>query len=183
MKWIKSDLRDEVMKSLKVLADTAIYVGVPSSEAPRTEEDGEKSELNNAELAYIHDTGSEGMPARPFLKVGVMEGMSKIEPYMAKAAKATLNLKPIDARKQIENVGLAAERAVKDKLMRGPFRPLSVRTILNRAERGHAGAIIEVERMKTEGKAYVPDSDNVRPLIDTKKLFNSITYVVGRRKT
>ena len=69
---VKKDMRN-LLKELDALAQKRVLVGVPEDADSRGEE-GYKTPIGNAALAYIHDNGSprQGIPARPFMQPGIL---------------------------------------------------------------------------------------------------------------
>ena len=145
---------EKLKKHLESLAGRKVMIGIPASEGQR---DGEP--INNATLGYIHEYGSpsQNIPARPFLIPGVKDAMPKARAKLGDAIKDILRGKQEDAQKALHAAGLIASSRVKEKLVEGPFAPLSASTIRARERRG-------VTRTK--------------PLIDTGDMQRHVTYVV-----
>ena len=58
----------KLTQGIEVLTTMQVMVGVPDDKSGRRE-----GEINNAELAYIHDKGAPeaNIPARPFMEPGI----------------------------------------------------------------------------------------------------------------
>lgn len=149
----KKSIAKEVLKNIEELASYDVLVGIPSDEANRKGD----SEINNAELAYIHEHGSpiNNIPARPFLKPSLEANKEKILPIQKAILRDALEGKMTNAVIEMEVLGKRAEDIVKSWFFdpRNGWPPNSPKTI---AEKG---------------------SD--RPLIDTGQMLNAIKYVVN----
>lgn len=84
-----------------------------------------------ATLAAVHEFGapSKGIPERSFLRSAIIEGSQQINDIVAEGVKAYAR-----QQKQVDlmfynNIGLFASNLVKEKIVKGPFRPLSEATI------------------------------------------------------
>lgn len=179
------DRMPELRAALRELANTRVMVGIPSDDVERDPvatgkvitvkgRQGRpdivinqvvKSNINNAELGYVHEFGSpaSNIPARPFLIPGLKEGRGRWERYLRQAAEYALKGDAAGVQRAYHAAGLAAQAAVRAKIQSGPFQPLSPRTLAQRKARG-------VTR--------------TAPLIDTAQMRNAITYVLRKiRKT
>ena len=150
-----SKLKDAVRRLLK----QEVLVGIPDSTAERQPAPGEKATASNALIGYVQEFGSDehNIPPRPFLVPGVQDAKDLIVKRLQGTANAVLSgdLSAVD--KGFQTVGLVAQNAVRAKIAEGPFTPLAKRTLEARRAKGRTGD---------------------RPLIDTGKLREAITYVV-----
>lgn len=155
------DKRAEIYKAIEEMSNKRAMVGVPAQDALRRPEPGQKSDINNAALAYIHENGAPEahIPPRPFLIPGVKSIQGEIERRLNTTAQAALQGKPAAVDKGLNAVGLVAQAAVRAKITDGPFTPLAPRTLAARKARGRTGT---------------------KPLIDTGQLRNAITYVIRK---
>ena len=146
-----------IVKNMRALTNKRVLVGVPASTTERDD-----SPLTNAELGMIHEFGAPeaNIPARPFLGPGVEGAEEKLTQQMEKAAVAAVQGSTGDIDAALDAIGLTAQSAVRAKITEGPFQPLAPDTIANRLRRGRTGD---------------------RPLIDTGKLRQSLTYVIRGR--
>jgi hypothetical protein len=154
IKIVKDGLA-KLQNRLKDLTKDKVFVGVPDGGG---RDDGK---MTNAQLAYIHENGSpaRGIPARPFLVVGVTDSKADILVHMKKASTDILAGK--DGAAGLNKAGLVGQAAVKKYIVAGGgFSPLKAQTIKRR------------EASRKSGNA------GSKPLIDTGQLLNSITYVV-----
>ena len=152
----------DLLKAVAELTKARTLVGVPAEEAGRDPEEGEPDPLNNAEIAYIQDNGAPeaNIPARPFMRPGIMDARDKIVARMKSGTIKTLKGDKQAPMAMFEAVGLIAQAAIRKRINDGPFAPLSPRTLAERLRRGRTGT---------------------RPLIDTGQLRNSINYVIRKR--
>jgi len=173
---IKTDKLADVIKSITALQKKSVYVGVPES---TTQREGEPE--NNATLAYIHDNGSPAtnIPARPFLREGVEEGLPKCEKQLKKAVDLALAGKSTEPA--LHGVGLSAQNAVRHYMSTADFVPLSKYTLEQRVKRAGIGVKIgkgAQAELDARARGEAPSNENARPLIDTGELRKSITYAI-----
>lgn len=130
-------IRDTKLEGLKTLIASLksanaheVYVGVPASK--NTQHQG--GPINMATLAAVHEFGapSRGIPERSFLRKAIIEGQGKIVDLVGQGVKAYLrDGKEIDLQ-FYDRIGLFASNLVKDKILRGPFKPLADATVARR---------------------------------------------------
>lgn len=156
------DKTADVIKALRVLAESRVMVGVPSSAAGRDLQTGEP--INNAQIGYIQEHGAPeaNIPARPHLKPGVEQEKAAWTAKLRDAATAAFEGKPARADRNLHAAGLIGQRAVRNKIQTGPFVPLSPVTLAKRKSR------------------KIAPRQGEKPLLDTGQYRNSITYVVRR---
>jgi phage gpG-like protein len=160
---IIKDRTSGVLDAVKRLLKQECLVGVPDINAMRDPDPSDpKSDINNAQLGYIHEFGSPAanIPARPFLVPGVESVKDQISAKLKKAGERALSGEPSEIDRQLNAVGLIAANAVQQKLVDGPFAPLAPLTIANRKAKGRTSK---------------------QPLIDTGALRQSITYAIRNR--
>lgn len=153
-------LRDDTAKlrrSMDALAANHVLVGVPSTTAGR-----DSGPIDNATLGYIHENGSPAanIPARPFLKPGIAGIHSKIVARLRKTAVTALSGNPAGVMRDLQALGFMGAAAVQAKITDGPFEPLAPATLAARRRRG---------------------ATRTKPLIDTGKLRQAITFVIRKR--
>ena len=100
-----------IRKAMKALTRQDVLIGVPADESGREEGDG----LNNAELSYIHEFGTEDgrIPPRPHLVPGVKKAQADIADALENAASRALHGDASAVRAGLEKAGrqrLAAAR-------------------------------------------------------------------------
>jgi hypothetical protein len=154
-------LHDDLAKmaaGIKKLATTRVLVGVPSDKATRTD-----GPLNNAQLAYIQNNGAPeaNIPARPFMEPAIESKSREIRDALGKAAELALEAGPDAVDRQFHRVGAIGRDAIKAKITDGPFTPLKPSTIAAR-----------------KSKRKSRSNTDIKPLIDTGSLRNSINYVI-----
>lgn len=154
MMKVTKDNVESMLAAVKAMANDRVLVGIPSDKAPRRGEP-----LNNATLGYIHEHGSpaRNIPARPFLKPGVVAAKDKISAVLRRYAKEAFDDKTA-ILKGLEAAGLVAQSSVKNQIRSSiGMAPLKAGTLAARRRKGAKGE---------------------KPLIRTGQLLNSITYVV-----
>lgn len=152
-------IKDTNLKGLRNLIDNIrnagkekVLVGVPASKNSQHGTDG----INMATLAAVHEFGSpsRGIPERSFLRSAIIEGRQDISNLVAQGVQVYIRQgKEIDLM-FYDRIGLFASNLVKDKIVKGPFKPLSDETV------------------KRKGSS--------KPLIDTGALRQSITWEVRK---
>jgi len=156
-KMIKNKVK-KLFALTKSLTNESVYVGVPSSEAVRDDDD----EVNNAALAAIHDRGApaNNIPARPFMEPGIENAQPKILEQMKKGAEAALDGNDDKRMQCLHRAGLIAQNSVRSYINSGIAPVLSELTLAARRRRGRTGT---------------------KALIDTGQLRNSIIYVIRKK--
>lgn len=163
--------------SLAALTKYQVYVGIPTTTAAARMADimgmalgstgklkkrlldAAKSQVNNAELMYIHSHGSQlkGIPARPVIEPAIAAPGNKelIAAELEQAAKAAMEGSQAKMVQFLNRAGLVAQNACRKWFTdpRNNWAPNKPSTI------------------KAKGSS--------RPLIDTGELRKSITYVVS----
>lgn len=183
-----------VVANIKAMGEKRVMVGIPESNPERREDTkdskvkvsggkasgGAASDVNNATLGYIHETGSpaQGIPARPFLIPGVQSARKDVTNALKSAAKQALNGDKRAVEKGLERAGMIAQAAVREAITHGSFEPLAESTLKARARRGRKGAKAE---LKARAEGAEPSNALAKPLIDTGQLRNSVTYVVRKK--
>jgi hypothetical protein len=119
--------------------------------------------INNASLAYIMENGAPeaNIPARPFMKPGVAAVQPQIAAGLKKAGEFALQGRADAVNRELHRVGAIGRDAIKAKMTDGPFEPLKPSTIAAR-----------------KSKRKSRNNTDVKPLIDTGSLRNSIDYVI-----
>jgi hypothetical protein len=151
----------DLTMSLKNLTRQDVLVGVPEATAPR-----KRGAANNALIAYVQDQGSPrmGIPAREFMRPGILNAKEEITKRFEDAGKAALEGRKEDIAKNFVAAGLIAQKSIRRKIQTGPFAPLKPATIKARKRR-HKGR----------------SNTSVTPLIDTGQLLQSINFVIRNK--
>lgn len=147
-----------VMKGVRALTSQEVLVGIPFTTAGRTD-----TPVNNAELGYIHETGSPAanIPPRPFLVPGVESAQDQFVPHLRAAGWAALGGNTATVERDFERAGTVAASAVKRKITEGPHALLAPKTLAKRRAKGRTGEM---------------------PLIDTGQLRRAVTHVVRKKR-
>ncbi len=172
-----------INKAMKELADTRVLVGVPIETTKRTAEP-----ITNAAIAYIQENGAPEahIPPRPFLFPTVRTMKPVIINYLRRAGKNALAGDLDKAIKTLEMLGLAAQSAVRMKIINGPFVPLAESTVRGRIARRASSSYRAKKSVQLDANlaaGLAPQTGMFRPLIDTGSLLASITYVLRRKST
>lgn len=175
----------DIPAAVREFSKVAVYVGIPS-DSPGNQRGGD--EPSNAELAWIHEKGSEsaGIPPRPFLFPGIAEQKRMISRQLERAMDAALHGKSKLAMTIMETLAIEAAGGVQDYLQDSShFVPLAPATIANRWRSRH------VREPVLEEKRYIRDSqghriknprfgEGVKPLINSASMLQSIIGIVKK---
>lgn len=157
---VTKDRFAKVLAAIRQIDGDRVLVGVPADKALRDPDAGEPTApINNAAIAYIMEYGAPeaNIPARPSIHPGIITVKDEIGRRFKKTAQAALDGKPFDVSRTLNQVGLVAQAAIREKITDGPFVPLAPMTLSRRKAKGRTGE---------------------KPLIDTGQFRNSINYVV-----
>jgi phage gpG-like protein len=164
---IKQDQVGKLVLNVRSLTKQELYVGIPESTAARAPDNPSdpRPPMNNAAIAYIQNFGSptQGIPARPFMTMGVADAKPIIVETMKKIGGLAADGNVEGAMAGFNALGLQVVSAVRKRMTDGPWFPLSPRTIKAR------------QRARKNGQA------GLSPLIDTGRLRQAITYVLRGR--
>lgn len=183
---VTHDETKSFMQALKEMQAKEVLAGFPADEEERqgtkvvngkAVKSGEPSDITNAALAYIHNTGSpeQNIPARPFMVEGIETKADVIAERMGDVGVAALDGDVLAVDRGLHTVGAVARDAIKNKIIDGPFQPLAESTLKNYARQGIKAAQDELDS-RAAGNA--PNPDNERPLNRTGQLRNAVNYVV-----
>lgn len=166
--------------ALTKITELEVLVGVPEAETERTGDDAAQG-ITNASLAYIHDNGAPEahIPPRPFMIPGIEAGMEAIAKQLDRATRAAIGGNVEGVMAGFHGAGLAAQRAIKNKILEGVPPPLSEYTLRERAAKGRKGAALELKRREA---GETPGMELALPLVDTHEMLNSISYVIRSRE-
>lgn len=175
----------DIPAAVRAFAKTSAYVGIPS-DSPGNQRGGD--EPSNAELAWIHEKGSEsaGIPPRPFLYPGIAEQQRMITAQLSRAMDAALHGKSKLAMTIMETLAIEAAGGVQDYMRDSShFAELKPATIANRWRSRH------VKEPVLEERRYIRDArgnriknprfgEGVKPLINSASLLQSIIGIVKK---
>lgn len=152
------DAMAKIKAALARIRRAEVYVGVPESDAQRTE----SGEMTNAGLMYLHTHGSplQHIPARPVIEPALEapDNRAPITNQLGDAARAALRQSTREATEHLTQAGMLARNAC-------------VRWF---TDSRNGWAPDSPETVKRKG------SD--RPLIDTAQLRRSIDFLVDEDK-
>ena len=175
----------DIPAAVRSFSKVSAYVGIPSDSPGNERGNGEPS---NADLAWIHEKGSEaaGIPPRPFLFPGIAEQKRMIDARLVKAMDAALHNRTKLAMTIMETLAIEAANGVQDYLRDSShFTELKPATIANRWRSRHVKAPVLEER------PYIRDSrgnriknprfgEGVKPLINSASMLQSIIGIVKK---
>jgi len=116
-----------------------------------------RRDVSNFATSHVVPAHSIDVPPRPFLVEGIQDNQEEITKYLGRAAKAALSGDMEGVNENLHEAGLAGQNGAMNRILTGPFIPLSPSTIKNRLSRGRTGT---------------------KPLNDSGGLRKSITYAL-----
>ncbi len=153
-------IRDTFLKA----GDPVVKVGIQGKDATDLHGDfgGGARPLTNLEVGVIHEFGAPGVniPERSFIRAPVKRHAAKYYRRIQLIVKAAIT-GVLTVKKGLGLLGIEVESDMKNAMQRGIPPPLKRRRRMKKTQ-------------KRKGRQV--------PLIDTKQLFNSITYVVTKAK-
>jgi len=185
---VTKDNVGQVLASIQRLVGQEVLVGIPASQAERSDEDPQP--MNNAQLGYVHENGSpaQNIPARPFLIPGVEDTQEGYTRQLQKAVKAAMDGDSEGVQAALNGAGTIATSGARNKIATGEFEPLSPATVRNRRKNRSTKSMRTAEKKYLEliaGGATPEQAQNeagIRPLINTGQLRNSLTYVIRKKE-
>lgn len=187
---VTQDHAKVLVAALRELTSHEVLVGFPDENADRWIDTGttvkgkavlgDKSDITNASLGYIHDNGSPevNIPARPFMIPGITEAEDRITAQLLSAAKAVLHDPATDVHARLIRVGMMAVLGIKRKINEGVPPPLADLTLKIRAAKGRKGAVNE---LAARALGTPPGMASAKPLVDTGQMRNAVSFVIRRR--
>ena len=148
---------------------TEVVVGIPE-DSNVTRENG----ITNSQLLYIHEHGvpSHNIPPRPVLipAIAQEEAREKIMDEMKTGLKSALVWGNVqEAEKCYHKAGMLGRDACKDYIVSGDkLAPNAPSTI--------------ARKLAKTPKGRPKNPEDVKPLIDTASMLNSITYAVRKKR-
>lgn len=182
------DPSKRIAAALKKLSNSSVYIGVSENTEGRSAATGAAGAgPTNAQLAYIHETGSpaRNIPARPFLKPGIKDSQSGWMPYLQQAMNAALQGNEAGMEKALHAAGITAVTSVKRVITAKIPPPIKPATMAKRrrhrgSKQAKARAAYREFHSKYQAGLVGMDASSVTPLVDTGQLLNSITYVIKK---
>ena len=166
-----------IRKAMKVLTRQDVLIGVPADESGREEGDG----LNNAELSYIHEFGTEDgrIPPRPHLVPGVNNARADIADALKEAASRALHGDASAVRAGLEKAGLLGQNAVRATFADNDWPPLADSTLdAKPLRKNDTGDVLIDKKGQPLRKKSRRESGKLNPLMDTRQLQKAHTYVI-----
>lgn len=155
---VTNDFTDNFNKIIKRFRNDDVLVGIPQQETKRKDE--EAGQINNATLLAINNFGSpvNNIPARPVMKIGILNAQAAIAEQFKNAAKNVLTqgLAALDI--YYERVGIIASNSIKKAINdQDGIKEPAASTLAGRKRKGFKGT---------------------KALVVTGQMRNAITYVV-----
>lgn len=149
----KNDFRryDKLQKQMEKAGDVVVKVGILGGKLRQGED------FTEAELGAVHEFGSptRNIPARPFMRPTFENKKDEFEKLLGRAAEKIIDGK-VTVEQALNIVGMAGANEVKKTITAGaPLKP----------------------PLK---KATIKRKKSSRPLVNTGRLVNSISWEVGR---
>lgn len=181
---IIADKLNSLQKSLAIVTQTQVLVGIPDKNAEREPDPDEKLIMNNASIGYLQENGlpEQNIPARPFLIPGVESVQDKTIASFKSALISSLSDDMAGFNRKMNEAGIVAADAVRTKIDEGPFALLSDATLRNRARKAAKSAGTKAERKIAQLALASGDYSQIdaQPLIDTGQLLKAITYTIRK---
>ena len=183
-------------ESLKRLVGVEVLIGVADDDQPDPKKSNTKivpnkrkeGEMTNAQLAYIHETGSpiNNIPARPFLNPGIKDSKEDWSTHLRRAGEAALDGNASATTREYNAAGMVALIAVKKKITAGIPPPLKPATVAARKRRTKSRKVTGADQaafnaLYAAGKATMSESPTT-PLVDTAQMINSLTYTIRKKR-
>lgn len=166
-----------IRKAMKVLTRQDVLIGVPADESGREEDDG----LNNAELSYIHEFGTEDgrIPPRPHLVPGVNNARADIADALENAASRALHGDASAVQAGLKKAGLLGQNAVRATFTDNDWPPLAKSTLNAKPlKKDDTGAVILDKKGQPLREKSRAQKGRMDPLMDTRQLQKAHTYVI-----
>ena len=170
----------DIRKAMKTLPRQDVLIGVPADESGREEGDG----LNNAELSYIHEFGTEDgrIPPRPHLVPGVRKAQEAIADALKTAAARALEGDTSAVRAGLEKAGLLGQNAVRATFADNDWPPLADGTLdAKPLRKNDTGDVLTDKKGQPLRKKSRRESGKLNPLMDTRQLQKAHTYVIRNK--
>lgn len=174
-----ADMTGQIRKAIAALTKQDVYIGVPAENAG-----ARAGGMNNAELSYIHEFGAPaaGIPARPHLVPGIEDIKGEAADVLKGAAKQALagNAGAVEAA--LHRIGLLGQNAVRAKFQGNDWPPLKDSTLDYAAPKKDAegNTLTDKKGNVKRGKSR-REEGKINPLLDTRQLMKSHTYVIRKR--
>ena len=166
-----------IRKAMKTLTRQDVLIGVPADESGREEGDG----LNNAELSYIHEFGTEDgrIPPRPHLVPGVKKAQADIADALENAASRALHGDASAVRAGLEKAGLLGQNAVRATFTDNDWPPLAKSTLdAKPLRKSDTGDVLTDGKGRPLREKSRRESGKTNSLMDTRQLQKAHTYVI-----
>lgn len=172
------DRTKALAQGIRELVGSRVLVGFPEGQEVR--EDG--SGLNNATLAYIHNSGAPeaGIPQREFMESGIETAKKPITDWLGAAAKLALQGKAATVGAALSGAGIAGVSGIKGRIASGIPPPLKQSTVNARRSR-RTSKMSAFDKARSDYRRKATKPEHTTPLIDTADMLGSVTYVIERK--
>ena len=168
---------DDVIRNITDLSQQRLLVGIPDTEAGRT-----NGPASNAVIGYAMEFGmpDKNVPARPFLTPTVKAMQAEITTTFRRIGQRAIDNDAQGAIRLMKALGLQVSDKVRARITAGIPPPLAQSTIEGRLRRTQAGRSMLKGMRKKNTDVAKWGANNLTPLIDTGQLRRSITYVIRK---
>lgn len=133
---------DDLQQELSAFKNDGSVLTVGVHEAENAREDGE---LTNAQIGVYNHFGTENIPPRPFLDVGIMSGAQSYQ-------EALEELQPDNLQEALETIGVFAQSAVQEYMTDLRVPPNAQSTI---KKKGSSNPLIDTGELRSSIKWVV----------------------------
>ena len=165
-----------IRKAMKTLTRQDVLIGVPADESGREEGDG----LNNAELSYIHEFGTEDgrIPPRPHLVPGVKKAQADIADAWRMPHQGAPRGR-VGCPRRARKAGLLGQNAVRATFTDNDWPPLAKSTLdAKPLRKSDTGDVLTDGKGRPLREKSRRESGKTNPLMDTRQLQKAHTYVI-----
>lgn len=174
-------LRTEgIHRGMRALTKKDVLVGVPADTSGRQSGDG----LNNAELSYIHEFGTEDgrIPPRPHLVPGIRNAKDDIAEVLKEAAAGVLAGNPSAVEAGLNKAGLLGQNAVRATFTDNDWPPLAESTLNAKPlKKNDLGDVLTDKKGRPVREKSRAEQGKTNPLLDTGQLRKAHTYVIRNK--
>ncbi|WP_413206720.1 hypothetical protein [Rhodospirillum sp. A1_3_36] len=170
------EMEARIKRAMTLLKGSELLVGIPAEENTR-----EGEPIGNAAIGYIQEFGAPeaGIPARAFLYPGMKAAAKDITDLLADAARAALRGDAGGVMAGFHAAGQVAVNAVTARFVDNDWPALSKATLAARWRAQTPQPQQQAGQRRKPRPVQAPDKSN--PLMDSRSLIRSITYVIRRR--
>lgn len=158
--------RKQVVAAIKELASKTVTVGVHGDAGYVVDADGKQSGQTMAELAAVHEFGTERIPERSFLRAAVTEHGDMVARDVRDQLGGMIQHDTINPKKLLTRAGVLLVGAVRETISNRIPPPLAEATRRQR------------DKKAAHGGGLQANVGSYTPLVDTGQLWQSIVFQV-----